>query len=296
MSPADPKQEVSTALKIGGATRVAAVIGDPVRHSLSPLIHNTWIAAAGLDAVYVPLSPARNRFAALIDSLRGGSITGLNVTLPFKEEALRLADYADAAARAAGAANVLLFHPEGTIEARNTDGIGLLSAFAEQAPHWRPADGPMVVLGAGGAARGAAAALLMAGAQVRIVNRTHPRAQALAELLPGLEAVEPARVAVAFAGASAIINATAAGLEGDGGLDLPLHALPRDAVVMDMVYKPLRTPLLRQASGLGLTIVDGLAMLIGQATPSFEAFFGCGPPSDVDVRGVALSSLAETEA
>ena len=278
---------------LSGAAAVAGVIGSPVRHSLSPLIHNAWIAASGLDAAYVPFAAVANGFEEAVRGLRAASLKGLNVTLPFKAQALALANRADAAARAAGAANLLLFHADGSMEARNTDGIGLLAAFAAQAPRWRPQDGAVIVLGAGGAARGAAGALLAAGAEVLVANRTQARAQALAEALPGVRAVAMQDLSVALAGAAAIVNATSAAFGDGGGLDIPLHAAPAATVVMDMTYVPLRTPLLRQALAFGLTTVDGLAMLIGQAVPSFEALFGVPPPGAVDVRALALQALGE---
>ncbi len=276
-----------------GAARVAGVVGAPVRQSLSPLIHNAWIAAAELDAVYVPFSPAPNRFDAFVTALKGGSVAGLNVTLPFKAAALGLADVADPAAVAAGAANLLLFCQDGRIEARNTDGIGLLHALDLQAPGWASPAGPAVVLGAGGAARGAVAALLGAGSAVHVVNRTYERAVEVADDLQGAQPVAWGQLGEALTEATVVINATAAGLEGEGGLDIPLHVLGPHAVVMDMVYMPRLTPFLRQAKARGLRTVDGLAMLIGQAVPSFEALFGCPAPPEVDVRALALRALGE---
>ncbi|WP_174302060.1 shikimate dehydrogenase [Caulobacter sp. S45] len=276
-----------------GAARVAGVVGAPVRQSLSPLIHNAWIAAAGLDAVYVPFSPEADKFDAFISGLRRGSMAGLNVTLPFKQAALALADRADEPARAAGAANLLLFDDAGAVEARNTDGIGLLYALDLQAPGWAAGSGVVVVLGAGGAARGAVAALVVAGFTVRIVNRTRERAVMLAQTFDGADAMEGERLADVFAEAFLVINATSAGLEGRGDLDPPLQALPPQAVVMDMVYRPLCTPLLRQAQARGLQTVDGLAMLVGQAIPSFQALFGRPVPPQVDVRALALAALEE---
>ncbi|MDP1873810.1 shikimate dehydrogenase [Phenylobacterium sp.] len=280
-----------------GAARVAGVVGAPVRHSLSPLIHNAWISAAGLDAAYVPFSPPESGFAALIEGLRGGAIVGLNVTLPFKEQALALADARSAAAEAAGAANLLLFASDGTIRADNTDGTGLLAAFAEQAPGFDPRAAPVVILGAGGAARGAAAAFVAAGApEVRILNRTLARAQSLADSLGDhVTALGLDQATGAFADAGAVINATSAGLSGQGGLDVPIKSAPTDCVVMDMVYKPLNTPFLAQAQAEGRRTVDGLAMLIGQAVPSFTAFFGVLPPPGVDVRALALETLGLKE-
>lgn len=280
-----------------GGARVAGVVGSPVRHSLSPLIHNAWIAAAGLDAVYAPFSPPEAGFGAFIHGLRGGAIAGLNATLPFKEQALALADSPTPAAQAAGAANLLLFEADGTIRADNTDGVGLLTAFAQQAPGFDPAAAPVVILGAGGAARGAAAAFLAAGApEVRILNRTRPRAEALADRLgPRILAQGLEQAKAAFEDAGAVINATSAGLSGEGALEVPLAATPADCVIMDMVYKPLITPFLAEAQAEGRRIIDGLAMLIGQAVPSFTAFYGVPPPQAVDVRALALESLGLQE-
>jgi shikimate dehydrogenase len=279
---------------ISGATLVAGVVGAPVTHSLSPLIHNAWLAAAGIDGVYVPFAPSKDGFAALVSGLRGGAVRGLNVTVPFKEAALALADEASAAARGAGAANLILFEPDGRIVADNTDGTGLLAALASQAPKYQPAGGVAVILGAGGAARGAAAALLAAGiSEVRVLNRTHGRAEALAAALGDdrlrvLEADDGA----ALHGAGLIVNATTLGLGGGAGPDVALEAAPGSAVVMDMVYRPLRTEFLNCAASLGLTTVDGLEMLIGQAAPSFTALFGA-PVPNIDVRGLCLAALED---
>ena len=272
------------------------MVGDPVGQSLSPLIQNAWIAAAGLDAVYVPFAPARDRFEDLILGLKGSSVAGVNVTLPFKEAALGLASWADAAALAAGAANLLLFHDHGAVEARNTDGVGLLYALDQQAKGWRGLDGEVVVLGAGGAARGAVAALARAGVRVHVANRTLARAKALAGGAPGVQAVAWTDVEEVFRRASVVINATSVGLEGQGMLDVPLHALAPHAVAMDMVYKPLQTAFLRRSTELGLRTVDGLAMLIGQAIPSFEALFDQPVPPQIDVRALALATLDEGRA
>jgi shikimate dehydrogenase len=280
-------------MTISGATIVAGVAGAPVAHSLSPLIHNAWIAAAGLDAVYVPFTPPAEGFEAFAQGLRGGAVRGLNVTVPFKEAALFLADRASERAKAAGAANLLTFAPGGEIVADNTDGAGLLAALAEQAPGFDVTGGPVVILGAGGAARGAAAALAMAGApQIRIVNRTHQRAEALAIAVgPAARALE--LTASAFEGAGLIVNATTLGLGGGFGPAAAFAAARGGAAALDMVYRPLRTEFLDRAAKAGLITVDGLAMLIGQAAPSFEAFFGAAPPA-IDVRALCLAVLEET--
>jgi shikimate dehydrogenase len=278
--------------KITGATAVAGVAGAPVRHSLSPIIHNAWIEAAGLDAVYVPFAPCGDDFTRFAEGLRGGVIRGLNVTLPFKEAALSMADEVSDRAELAGAANLLVFNEDGRVTADNVDGLGLLGAFAAQAPRFDPMAGPVAIVGAGGAARGAAAAFVMAGApEVRIINRTLARAEIVAGAL-GWRARAYAldAAAAAFEGVTAVINATSAGISQET-VDLPLEATPAEAVIMDMTYKPLDTPLLTRARGLQRTTVDGLEMLIRQAAPSFEAFFGRVAPKSVDVRALCIQAL-----
>ncbi len=270
-----------------GAARVAGVVGRPIAHSLSPAIHNAWIAAAGLDGVYVPFAPQDEAgFDRLVRACRGGLLAGLNVTAPFKERALALADEPDAVALRAGSANLLMFGADGVCEARSTDGHGLIAAFAEQAPDHDLTKGPAVILGAGGAARAAAAALLDAGApEVRIVNRTRARAEELVFHLKGqTHAYALAEVGRAFQDAATLVNAAV------GGPVPPLDGLAEGAAVMDMNYRPLRTGLLRAAEGAGMATVDGLSMLIGQAQPSFEALFGQTPPA-IDVRAVALAAM-----
>lgn len=280
--------------KITGATAVAGVAGAPVRHSLSPIIHNAWIAAADIDAVYVPFAPCGDDFHRFAEGLRGGVIRGLNVTLPFKEAALSAADDVSERAELAGAANLLIFDDDGRILADNVDGLGLLGAFAAQAPDFDPKAGPVVIIGAGGAARGAAAAFVAAGApEVRIINRTLAKAEIVAGALGGRARAYSLNAAgMAFEEVTAVINATSAGLS-DETLDLPLEATPAAAIVMDMTYKPLNTPFLNRARELQRRTVDGLEMLIRQACPSFEAFFGRVPPASVDVRGLCIEALGD---
>jgi shikimate dehydrogenase len=283
-------------MKVTAKTVVAGVAGAPVRHSLSPLMHNAWLAKAGFDGVYVAFAPHQDRFKAFAEGLRGGAVRGLNVTIPFKEQALAVADEASALAQAAGAANLLLFHEDGRIEAGNTDGEGLLRAIAAQAPGFDVASGPVTVMGAGGAARGAVAALLQAGAaDVRLCNRTLDRAEKLVEDLSGaasgvrLRAFERADHAVE--GSACVINATSLGLGGGPGPDTPWRLARPGAVAMDMVYKPLDTEWLQEARSHGLRTVDGLEMLIRQAIPSYRAFYGSDPPA-LDVRPLLLETGA----
>ncbi|MGV8929216.1 MAG: shikimate dehydrogenase family protein [Brevundimonas sp.] len=263
-------------------TVLAGVAGQPIAHSLSPLIHSAWIAAAGLNAVYRAYAPEdAGAFETLVRKGRAGGLRGLNVTAPFKEPALALADEIGPEARACGSANLLLFG-DGRMRADSTDGAGLMAALAEQAPALQVRGQTVVLLGAGGAARAAAAALQAAGADVGVLNRTRARAEALAAHL-GIRVVE----AAALAQAALVVNALSV------PPDIDMSRLRDDAVLMDMTYRPLATAYLSQGRDQGLTTVDGLAMLIGQARPSFRALFGIEPPP-LNVRAVALKMLGET--
>ena len=282
-------------MSITGSAIVAGVCGQPIRHSMSPVIHNAWIAAAGLNAAYVPFAPGEDNFETFVEGLRGGAIRGLNVTIPFKEQALACADRCSDLAKLAGAANLLVFETDGTITADNTDGPGLIGAIAVQAQGFDLASSPVVILGAGGAARGAAAALALAGApRVSIVNRTFVRAEAIARSIGGVvEAASEDELDALLAQAGLVINATSLGLGGGAGPAARLELTPANAVVVDMVYKPLHTEFLRRAEAAGRQTVDGLEMLLRQAVPTFEAFFGMTPPVEVDVRALALAQLGD---
>ena len=271
--------------RITGAVKVAGIVGNPVAHSLSPVIHNAWIKAAGMDASYVAFSPKDPAgFEALVAAGRAGLLSGVNVTAPFKEQAYALSDTASETARSSGSANILIFR-DGQVAADSADGFGLLWAIESQAPALSIKGSAVVLLGAGGAARAAAATLAGAGAEVRIVNRTRDRAEALAAYLGGTVTV--AEGDEAFDGAALIVNALTV------RPDIDLSRLPSETVVMDMTFKPVVTPFLGAAREAGLTTVDGLAMLIGQAGPSFRAIFGVAAP-DLDPRPLLLSHLGET--
>lgn len=269
----------------------AGVIGSPAKHSLSPIIHKAWLKEAGIDGDYRTYDIAADQFEAVVQVLRAEGLSGLNVTLPFKERALALADEASPLAMDAGAANVLVFG-EGRALADNTDGAGLIEAFVANDFGAALTGNPVVVLGAGGAARGAVAALAATAREVRVVNRTPARAKELAtEMGANVKAYDWADLDTALRGAGALINSTSLGLEGHAPLKVDLRHLPIGAPVMDMVYKPLRTAFLQTADERGHPTIDGLDMLIGQARPSFEAFFGSRPSAEVDVRALCLDAL-----
>ena len=273
--------------RITGAAILAGIAGQPVAHSLSPVIHNAWLQAGDIDGAYMPFAPQDAAgFDALVAAGRAGLVQGLNVTSPFKEQAFALADEASPAARATGSANILVFD-EGRVRADSSDGVGVLYALAEQAPDLDLRGAVVVMLGAGGAARAGAGALIEAGAAIRILNRSRDRAEALAADLGASVSVADES---ALAEADLIINA----LSVPPSIDLA--ALKPGAVVMDMTYKPVVTPLLAAARARGLTTVDGLAMLIGQAAPSFTALFRRPPPLNdeaLDLRALLLAHLGE---
>ncbi|ASD26960.1 shikimate dehydrogenase family protein [Brevundimonas diminuta] len=271
--------------RITGAALLGGIVGNPVSHSLSPVIHNAWLEAGGVDGAYVAFAPKDAAgFEALVAAGRAGLIAGVNVTAPFKEQAFALADEAAAAAQMTGSANILVFE-DGRVRADSADGAGVLYALAEQAPKLKLDGASVVMLGAGGAARAGAGALIEAGAALSILNRTRERAEALAaDLGPAVSVAPDAGV---LEGADLVINALSV------APDISLAALKPSAVVMDMTYKPVVTPLLAAARARGLTTVDGLAMLIGQAAPSFEAIFR-RPPPPLDLRAILLNHLGET--
>lgn len=269
--------------RITGAAMLAGIAGQPVAHSLSPVIHNAWLQAGDIDAAYMPFAPKDAAgFDALVAAGRAGLVQGLNVTAPFKEQAFAMADEASKAAQATGSANILVFD-NGHVRADSSDGVGVLYALAEQAPALNLKGTVVVMLGAGGAARAGAGALIEAGASIRILNRSRDRAEALAADLGASVSVADE---TALATADLVINA----LSVQPSIDLSV--LKPTAVVMDMTYKPVVTDFLAAARARGLTTVDGLAMLIGQATPSFTALFRRPPPS-LDLRALLLAHLGE---
>ena len=268
-------------ITLSGQARLAGILGWPVGHSRSPRLHGLWLRRHGIDGAYLPLPVAPERFAAAVRSLADLGFRGANVTIPHKEAAFAVCDRVDTTAHRAGAVNTLVFR-DGAIEGSNTDGWGFLANCAEAAPGWRAAAGPAVILGAGGSARAIAAALLDAGCpKLTLVNRTPARAEALARQLGG-----PVEVAdrPPLAGAALLVNTTSLGMQGQPPLVLDLAALPAAAVVADIVYVPRETSLLAAARARGLTAVEGLGMLLHQARPGFEAWFGVRPAVDAELR------------
>ncbi len=264
---------------------LAGVIGDPVGHSRSPALHGHWLRTLGLPGHYVPLPVRAAHLEEALRALPTIGFVGGNVTIPHKGAALALASEASGRARRIGAANTLTFLPGGGMHADNTDGAGFLAALRAGAPGWAP--GEALVLGAGGAARAVVDALVRAGARVRIANRTAGRAAALAADLGG-EAVGWEEAGETIRRADLLVNTTSLGMTGAAAMAVPLDGLRPGMAVMDLVYAPLRTPLLAAAEAAGATAVDGLGMLLHQAAPGFERWFGAAPPVDAAARAAAL--------
>ena len=273
---------------LSGHARLAGVLGWPVSHSRSPRLHGHWLETLGIDGAYVPLPVQPDRFADAVKALADLGFRGANVTIPHKQAAFEVCDVVDATAQRAGAVNTLVFR-DGRIEGSNTDGFGFLESVREQAPGWQPAQGPVVLLGAGGAARAIAAALLDAGCPlVTLVNRSRDRAEALARDLGGAVAVSEAPP---LEDAALLVNTTSLGMQGQPPLAIDLAPLPEAAIVADIVYVPLETPLLAAARARGLAGVDGLGMLLHQARPGFEAWFGAAPRVDATLRAVVAADI-----
>ena len=278
--------------------RLAAVLGDPIAHSLSPRLHNHWFERHGIDGAYLALRVAAADFEPALRLLPRLGFRGFNVTIPHKERAFRAVDRHDRAAVICRAVNTIRVEVDGSLTGLNTDGFGFLAHLRQSVPDWQAAAGPVVLLGAGGAARALAAALAEAGVEeIRLVNRSRARAEALAaDLAPHfphlrLRLMGWEDTAAALEGAALLVNATSLGMRGMPELALALDPLPREAVVADIVYVPLETTLLRRARARGHRTVDGLGMLIWQAVPGFRHWGGCEPVVDRTVTDLLLEAL-----
>jgi shikimate dehydrogenase len=273
--------------------RRACVIGWPVEHSRSPLIHRYWLKQYGLDGAYEKEAVKPEDLPAFLGGLAARGYAGANVTLPHKEAALRLAAVADEAARTIGAANTLWLDEAGRLNASNTDAYGFMTNLNAVAPGWNEGRRPVMVLGAGGAGRAVLHGLLAEGAsRILLANRTAGRAQDLADAFgPAVRVVDWRERNRALSGCGLLVNATSLGMTGKDALDFDLALLPSDAIVADLVYSPLETSLLAAARGRGNAAVDGLGMLLHQAVPGFERWFGIRPAVTDELRAHVAASL-----
>jgi len=258
---------------------LAGVMGNPVAHSRSPVIHNHWIAQYHLKGSYVllPVEPAN-----LHDALRGLKalgFAGCNVTIPHKVEAMKAMDWLHPVAKQMGAINTIVVQPDGALHGFNNDGYGYIQCIKDAKPDWRADTGPITVLGAGGAARAIVLSLINEGAkEIRLINRTQEKAQALAdEFGSSVKVLNWSERNNALSNIAMLVNTTNQGMHGQPDLDIKLDDLPASALVSDAIYIPLETPLLVAAKGRGNKTVNGLGMLLNQARPAFEAWYGVLP-------------------
>lgn len=274
----------------------ACVIGWPVEHSRSPVIHRYWLQQYGLEGAYEKEAVRPEDLKSFLQQLWTHGYIGANVTLPHKEAALLAARSADEAAVAMGAANTLWLDPDGTLHASNTDAYGFITNLDAEAPQWNEGTGAAMVLGAGGAARAILYGLIKATeAKILIANRTRARAESLAGVFgPRVEVIDWDARNAALAASGLLVNTTSLGMTGQAPLEIDLAGLPKDAVVADLVYNPLETALLADARARGLKCVDGLGMLLHQAVPGFERWFGVRPSVTPELRAHLAATLEVT--
>lgn len=269
---------------------LAGVIGSPVAHSKSPRLHRHWLTTYGILGYYIPMDVATEDLEQVIRTLPKAGFVGANVTIPHKEKVMHIADQVTDRATLIGAANTLIFRSDGKVLADNTDGYGFMENLRSGAPDWDPKSGPAAVLGAGGAARAVVAALIDAGVpEILLTNRTRVRAENLREDFgQRVRVVDWVQAGNIIDEAMLVVNTTSLGMQGKPELRVPLDGLRPEAVVTDLVYAPLKTRLLQVAEQAGCTVVDGLGMLLHQAVPGFERWFGRRPEVDAATRAAVL--------
>lgn len=277
-------------MTLSGKATLAGLMGWPVSHSRSPRLHNWWIDRYGIDGVYVPLAVQPEHLVDALRALPKLGFAGCNLTIPHKEAAAAIVDEVDGLASRVGAVNTVVVRSDGGLWGGNSDVFGFAESLKSGAPAWRAGQGDAIVLGAGGAARAVVVALQDLGARVLVLNRTRPRADALAAEF-GCAAADWDDRGEALASAGLLVNTTSQGMDGEPPLDLSFDRLPKRAVVCDVVYAPLHTPLLAQAEARGNPTVDGLNMLLHQARPGFERWFGVRPEVTAELRAHVLASL-----
>lgn len=266
--------------------KLAGVMGWPVAHSRSPKLHGYWLSHYGIAGTYVPLPVAPGRVADALKGLSALGFAGCNVTIPHKLEVMKLVDNVDPLAQRIGAVNTVVVEKDGKLSGFNTDGYGFVESIREIRKDWKADAGPVVVLGAGGGARAIVVTLIAEGAkEIRLLNRTNARAEELAAATgPQVRVLPWDKRSEALDGAALLVNTTSQGMVGQQPLEIALDALPKTALVSDIVYNPLITPLLALAKARGNTVVDGLGMLLHQARPAFRAFYGIMPEVTAELR------------
>lgn len=272
---------------------LAGVMGWPVAHSRSPRLHNYWLQKYGLTGSYVLLPVQPENLQAALAGLPALGFAGCNITIPHKVSAMELVHAVDAGARRMGAINTIVVQPDGSLKGFNNDGYGYIQSLLDAQPNWRADAGPITVLGAGGAARAVVLSLAERGArEIRLLNRSQDKAEQLAQAFGSPVTVLPwSQRNEALADVSLLVNTTNQGMHGNPALDIDLAKLPRHALVSDVIYVPMETPLLAAARERGNPTVNGLGMLLNQARPAFHAWFGVMPEVTAELRQSIEASL-----
>ena len=272
---------------------MAGVMGWPVAHSRSPVIHNHWIRQYGLNGTYGLFPVETQNIDDAIRGLKALGLAGCNITIPHKVEAMKRMDWVDPLAQRMGAINTIVVQADGALHGYNNDGFGFIQSLRDDKPDWRADAGPITVLGAGGAARAIVLSLIDEGAsEIRLINHTRAKADALAqEFGQVVTAYDWSERHDALAGCALLINTTNQGMHGQPDLDLQLDQLPTSALVADAIYIPLETSLLAQARQRGNTGVNGLGMLLNQARPAFKAWFGVMPEITPALRQAIIATF-----
>lgn len=265
---------------------LAGVMGWPVMHSRSPVLHNYWFRHHKLAGTYVPLAIRPEDLAAALRALHPLGFAGCNLTIPHKQAALKIVDEVATLAKSIGAISCVVVRPDGSLAGTNNDCYGFIQSIRQEQPGWRADGGPSVVIGAGGGARAVCYSLAQAGAkEIRLVNRTFARANTIVEEFGGpLRALPWEQRHEALDGAAMVVNTTSLGMAGQGPLDIGLERLPARALAVDIIYTPLETPFLRAARERGNPTVNGLGMLLHQGRPSWQAWFGIEPMVTAELR------------
>ena len=269
---------------------LAGVIGHPIAHSRSPLLHKHWLRTYGLAGDYVPLHVSEHDLETVLRALPLMGFVGVNITIPHKVAVMDIVDHLSDRAILIGAANTLIFRADGKIHADNTDGYGFIANLKQNAPGWQASAGPAAVLGAGGAARAVITSLIEMGTtEILLSNRTRPKADALkSEFGSKVHVIDWVQAGNMLEEATTVVNTTSLGMTGQPEFRVPLDGLRPGTVVTDLVYTPLRTRLLTEAQAAGCITVDGLGMLLHQAVPAFERWFGVRPEVDDATRAAVM--------
>lgn len=272
---------------------LAGVMGWPVMHSRSPKLHNYWFGKYSLAGAYVPLAVKPGTLRDALRGLPALCFSGCNLTIPHKQEAMTIVDEVDTVARRIGAISCVTVRPDGSLHGTNNDCFGFIESLLQSFPDWRAEAGPITVMGAGGGSRAVLYALAERGArEIRLVNRTHARAKALADEFGGpIKAVPWEERERALEGASMLVNATSQGMQGQPALDLTLDRLPQSALVYDIIYIPRETPLLQAARARGNATLNGLGMLLHQARPAWKSWFGVETEVTPELRALLEATL-----